>query len=235
MRSECPKTAFVGMLGRIWRLQHGRARIVHAHDAASLLASPSALAAFSPWCGAKVRYENHSDKLLRENFTMKRIFRPNATPNMAEGTNTTANSHMLSQTYGRMMFAPACHHIVPQELTFHLFTPRRAADGNGIGPHCVSATLLQRIYTTFFHMLETDFRTQFASCNRFSRKIRTFHHKIGQKHGKPPWNPHKLRKKRHQKSLQCRLYNSWEPTHLLGFSMGEGSKRVGKRSRCFNR
>ena len=29
-------------------------------------------------CGAKVRYENHSDKLLCENFTMKRIFRPKA-------------------------------------------------------------------------------------------------------------------------------------------------------------
>ena len=31
-------------------------------------------------CGANVRYENHSDKLLRENFTMKRIFRLKAVP-----------------------------------------------------------------------------------------------------------------------------------------------------------
>ena len=30
--------------------------------------------------GAKVRYENHSDKLLCENFTMKCIFRPKAVP-----------------------------------------------------------------------------------------------------------------------------------------------------------
>ena len=36
------------------------------------------LAAYLSSCGAKVRHENHSDKLLCENFTMKRIFRPKA-------------------------------------------------------------------------------------------------------------------------------------------------------------
>lgn len=46
-------------------------------------------------CGAKVQHENHSDKLLCENFTMKRIFRqkasfmphrfrPNVTPYVSE-------------------------------------------------------------------------------------------------------------------------------------------------------
>lgn len=72
-------TAFVGFLRMLSRFHVRYARNVHAHEAdsdcgAHLPASPAALAA----CGAKVRHENHSDKLLRENFTMKRIFRPKA-------------------------------------------------------------------------------------------------------------------------------------------------------------
>ena len=101
MRSECPKTAFLGTIRRVIdvcatvlygicrlftnaftlsRFHVRYARNVHAHEAdsdcgAHLLASPAALAA----CGAKVRHENHSDKLLCEKFTMKRIFMPKAT------------------------------------------------------------------------------------------------------------------------------------------------------------
>ena len=104
MRSECPKTAFVGLFGRILNVcamcytaftglfcrqcafagcPHTCTRACHISAGFSCRLRPLA-ASWIASCGAKVRHENHSDKLLRENFTMKRIFRPSDVPYMAE-------------------------------------------------------------------------------------------------------------------------------------------------------
>ena len=98
----------------IWHLQACLAAIAtcimsaHTCTHACNLSASRLLAA----CGAKVRHENHSDKLLCENFTMKRIFRPKAVRNtgrrrcaiQAEGGAIRVIIGMFSATgYGRRL------------------------------------------------------------------------------------------------------------------------------------
>ena len=63
--------AFLGLFCRYCHLQYVLAVYTRLPNLGWLILPLEA-------CGAKVRHENHSDKLLCENFTMKRIFRPKA-------------------------------------------------------------------------------------------------------------------------------------------------------------
>lgn len=71
----------------IWHLQACLADNVHLHDVRTHVYTRLQPFGFAPSCrhrGAKVQRENHSDKLLRENFTTKRIFRPKVATYVAE-------------------------------------------------------------------------------------------------------------------------------------------------------
>ena len=90
-----------------------------------LLLASRHLSASLAACGAKVRHENHSDKLLCENFTMKRIFRPKAAQyrvKVAPACNNTGPAAWTCNTQGGRHGIPA-----KQDRAATVFLPRKTS------------------------------------------------------------------------------------------------------------
>ena len=120
----CALCAIMCELCAIWHFSACLAAIAtcsmsaHACTHACNLSASRLLAA----CGAKVRHENHSYKLLRENFTMKRIFSPKAAwfppQDRAEGCAYCKAKHtQIGPIHSTGLFCLACTQDCRQGVT----------------------------------------------------------------------------------------------------------------------